>query len=510
MDVPSTRYVDRRGKSLAYQVVGHGPRAIVGVLEVTAHLDLLWTDPVWVEQSRRLGKLARLVLFQQLGVGLSDRLDRFPTLEEQASDLEAVMDAEGVGSAALFGLLNGAMPAVLFAARRPERVDGIVLWGPIPQGWHHEGYASTAGLTEAEAEMIDAAWLDGFDHWGEGRTFAVWNPVIAERNRAIYAMLERASASPAAARANYETITRCDVRGVLPLVPAPTRVLHHPEYTQPAGPGRAMAELMPNATFHELPRSEPWMTLAESAIPVFDHLVEVVSGRATAEPSDRELATFLFTDVVGSTEQVVRHGDVEWAGLLRRHTHQIRATVEGADGELLQLIGDGSLSTFTGPAAAIRAAREISEQAGTLGLETRAGVHTGECQRRGGDVSGLAVHVAARVAAKAGPGEVWVSRTVRDLIGGSGLPLVSRGAHELKGVPEAWELYTVGTEDDDVSVAAGPRDLHPADRVALAVARRAPRLMQAAARLDNARHRRRGRNERSPAANGGAPVNRSG
>ena len=511
MDVPSTKYVDRRGKSLAYQVIGEGPRAVVGVLEVTAHLDLLWTDPVWVEQCRRIGRLARLVVFQQLGVGLSDRLDRIPTLEEQASDIEAVMDAEGIGSATLFGLINGSMPVSLLAARRPERVDAIVLWDPIPQGWHHEGYASTAGLTAAEAEMIDTAWDDAYDHWGEGRSFVVWNPVIAERNRAIFAMLERASASPSAARVNYETVTRCDVRDVLPLVAAPTRVLHHPECTMPSGPARVVAERIPGATFHELRRSEPWMTLAESAIPVIDHIVEVVSGRAVAGPADRELATFLFTDVVGSTEQVVRHGDAEWAELLRRHTHQIRATVEAGDGELLQLIGDGSLSIFPGPAAAIRAGREIAEQATALELQTRAGVHTGECQRRGGDVSGLAVHVAARVADKAAPGEVWVSRTVRDLVGGSGLPLSPRGAYELKGVPEAWELYAVGTGgDEDVSVTAEPRDLHSADRVALALARRAPRLMQAAARLDGARARRRARNDRSPAGEGGAPVKRSG
>jgi pimeloyl-ACP methyl ester carboxylesterase len=179
VDAPSTRYVDRRGKSLAYQVMGGGPRAVIAVLEVSAHLDLLWTDPVWVEQSRRIGQHARLVLFQQLGFGLSDRLDRIPTLEEQTSDIEAVMDAEGIERATLFGLFNGSMPVVLFAARCPERVDGIVLWGPVPQGWHHEGFASTAGLTAAEAAMIDTAWEDGFDHWGEGRTFAVWNPVIA-------------------------------------------------------------------------------------------------------------------------------------------------------------------------------------------------------------------------------------------------------------------------------------------------------------------------------------------
>jgi class 3 adenylate cyclase len=491
VDPPLTRYLDRRGRKLAYQAFGQGPRAMVLFQEVVNHLDLSWTDPTYVEQCRRLAARGRVVTFQQVGVGLSETIDRVPTLEQQASDIRAVMDAEGLASATLLGVYSTAMPVVLFAAQSPARVDALVLYCPLVQGLRHSSPEHTAGFTPTEAVSALAAWDDVFAHWGEGRTVDIWDPVIAARARAVVAMLERTSATPSVAAAVYEAAARSDVREVLPLVQAPTRVLRHPSFTLPQRPIRIVAEQIPHATFHELSPSAPYMSLAEASLPVFEHLLEAISGPAPASQNDRELTTLLFTDVVASTELVARHGDAAWSDLIRRHEHQIRIALEQSGGELVKMLGDGSLCVLSGPAMAIRCAREIVSQARTLGLTVRAGVHTGECERRAGDVIGIAVHIAARVAAIAGPGEIWVSRTVRDIVGGSGLTLTSRGMHRLKGVPELWELYQLHPEEEDVTVAAQPSALRATDRLAITAARHAPRLMQAASRIDGARHRRR-------------------
>jgi class 3 adenylate cyclase/pimeloyl-ACP methyl ester carboxylesterase len=491
VDPPATRYLDRRGKQLAYQSFGDGASAVVLFQEVISHLDLQWTDPTWVQQCRRLAAYARVVVFQQVGVGLSDTIDRVPTLEEQASDIGAVMDAEKIGSATLSGVYSTAMPILLFAAQSPTRVDSLVLYSPIAQGLRHAGPEQTMGFTPAEGHAALAAWDDAFDHWGEGRTMDVWDPVIADRVRPMAAMLERTSATPSVAAAVYRAAATSNVRDLLPLVRAPTRVLYHRSFSFPERSVRIVAEELPHATFHELPPSAPYMSMVEAAMPVFDHLVEAVCGDAPGRRDERELATLLFTDVVASTELVARYGDAQWSDLIRRHEHQIRFEVQQSGGELVKMLGDGSLSVLPGPAAAIRCARTIIEQAQSLQLEVRAGVHTGECERRAGDVIGIAVHIAARVSAMAGPGEIWVTRTVRDIIGGSGLALRSRGEHRLKGVPEPWELFELRAHEENVTVGTESRTLRPVDRLAITAARRVPRIVQAVNRLDCAWHRRR-------------------
>jgi class 3 adenylate cyclase len=318
----------------------------------------------------------------------------------------------------------------------------------------------------------------------------VWDPVIADAGRSTMAMLERTSASPATAAAVYEAASTSDVRDVLGLIRCPVRVLRHPSFTLPEASVRLVAERIPNATYHVLPSSQPYMGLLEPARPAVEHLLDLSSGGGATPEFDRELATLLFTDVVGSTELLERMGDAAWSDVRRRHEHDIRSAVEAAGGALVDVAGDGSFSLLGGPAAAIRCAREISERAAPLGLTIRSGVHFGECQRNGGGVTGLAVHIAARVGAAARPGEIWVSRTVRDVVGGSGIRLRSRGVHELKGVPEPWELYAVADDDDDVSVPAEPPRVRPTDRALVTMARRAPRVMRAVARLDGARRRR--------------------
>ncbi|HEY1565873.1 MAG TPA: adenylate/guanylate cyclase domain-containing protein [Solirubrobacteraceae bacterium] len=491
MQPPATRYIDRRGKSLAYQAFGRvGPRAVVLCHEAISHLDLLWTDPAYVEQCRRLAADVRTVAFQQLGVGLSDGIERVPTLEEQASDIGAVMDAEGLASAVLFAVYSTAMPAVLFAAQSPGRVDGLVLFCPLMQGLRHSGPEHTAGFTPDEGRAALTAWENVFARWGEGRTIDVWDPVIAARNRPVIAMLERTSATPSVAAALFEAAATSDVSDVLPLVQAPTRVLHHPSFSFPRRSVELVAERIPGATFHELRPSAPYMRLNEAAGPVWDHLHEAATGTTRSGERGRELTTLMFTDVVGSTELVDQRGDLAWSDLARRHEHQIRTIIDESGGELIKMLGDGSLSVLPGPAAALRCARAIVDQAQPLGLTIRVGVHTGECQRSEGDVLGIAVHIAARIAALAGPGEIWVSRTVRDIVGGSGLTMSERGTHSLKGVSEPWTLYQLLPHDADVTVWQQRSELRALDRLVLTAARRAPRVMRAVNRLDAARHRR--------------------
>jgi class 3 adenylate cyclase len=426
-----------------------------------------------------------------MGLGLSDTIDRVPTLEEQTSDFAAVLDAEGIAGATVVGVNSTAVPAMLLAANQPERVNGLLLFAPFARGFRSPGFDVGSELTAVEAAAIADQYDDMLDRWGEGHALELWDPVIAPRNRRIAGILERTSATPAVARAVFEAAAGADIREALPLIQAPTRVLRHASHPVPASVARLVADLIPGATFHELPPSHPQMSLGESVVPAMEHVMALVEGRPPPAIERRQLASILFTDVVGSTELIVQHGDARWGELLARHESQIEERVQEGGGRLVKLVGDGSVSVFPGPAAAIRAARAICTAAPEFGFDVRAGVHTGECDRRpGGDISGFAVHVAARVGAAAGPGEVWVSRTVRDLVGGSGLELQARGDHELKGLPERWELFSIGGENRaDTEVAAQPSAMRAGDKFAVAAARRAPGLMRSLTRMDNALRR---------------------
>ncbi|MBJ7331065.1 MAG: adenylate/guanylate cyclase domain-containing protein, partial [Solirubrobacteraceae bacterium] len=304
-------------------------------------------------------------------------------------------------------------------------------------------------------------------------------PLATPRNRRTMAMLERSSSGPGHAQAVFQAAMSADVREVLPLVQAPTRVLHHPGHAAPEASARHVAALIPNATFHQLPSSEPHMTLGSSQGPLFEQLILAAGNGTAVVRTDRQLATILFTDIVGSTQQLIAHGDAAWSVKLEQHEHQIREQVHESGGRLVKMIGDGSLSIFTAPAAAVRCAEQICETAGELGIEVRAGLHTGECERRHGDISGLAVNIAARVAAAAKPSEVLVSQTVADLVMGSGLNFAPRGAYELRGMPERWELLALSGEDlEAVTFDPSPCRMHRADKLRIGAARRAPQLMR--------------------------------
>jgi class 3 adenylate cyclase len=482
---PRTHYLSRDGPSLAYQVFGEGPPLVVAP-SVPSHLDLMWVDPAYSQVLRRLGSFARVLLFDPRGTGLSDPLDHVPTLEEAADDIEAVMDAAGLRRAVIWATVSTCPSAALFAARAPRRVQALVLLMPYAQGTRAGGGPDTiVGWDDRMAKSI-AAWDEAIEHhWGEGRTLAVGAPGLGgERLRRSWGMLERASASPAMIRAITQAAEEADIRDVLRAVQAPTIVLAPRDGYQPEAIPRHVADLVPNSEFHLLPAASEADGLESFFTPVVDHVERVVTGGHAVRRTDRILATMMFTDIVGSTARAGELGDARWRALLDRHDELIRHRVEAAGGRVVKMTGDGSLCILDGPARAIRCGQEIAGAVGDLGVEVRVGLHTGECEVVDSDLAGVAVHIAARVCAAAGAGEVLVSRTVRDLVVGSGLELRPRGEHELKGVPGKWELFaTAGGDNDPIQVQPEAPQTQPADRIVLATARRAPGLLRLVSRI---------------------------
>lgn len=481
---PRTHYLHRDGPSLAYQVFGDGPPLVMAP-SVPSHLDLMWVDPGYSQVLRRLGSFARVLLFDGRGMGLSDPVDHVPTLEEAADDIEAVMDAAEVRRGVLFAGGSTCPSAALFAARAPNRVQGLVLFMPYAQGPRADGAPDTiVGWDERAARSV-AAWRDAIEHhWGEGLTLAVGAPGLGgERLRRSWGMLERASASPAMIRAITRAAEEADTRDVLRAIQAPTIVLAPRDGYQPEAIPRHVAELVPNCEFHLLPPPSEADGLEAFFTPVVDHVERIVTGGHMVRRTNRILATLMFTDIVGSTARVREFGDARWRALLHHHDELVRDHVEVAGGRVIKTIGDGSLCTFGGPARAIRCGQEIAAAVGDLGVEVRVGLHTGECEAVEKDLAGLAVHIAARVCAAAGAGEVMVSRTVRDLVAGSGLELRPRGEHELKGVSGKWELFAAGGENDPIQVQPESPPTLPADRILLATARRAPGLLRLVGRI---------------------------
>ena len=483
--VPETRYTRGSGVSIAYQVFGHGAPLLM-VPTMPAHLDLLWVDPGYAEILGRLARVARVVIYDPRGIGLSDPISHVPTLEEFADDLAAVMDAAGVDCATLFGVFSSGMTAAMFAARAPQRVAGLVLLWPYAQGIRaFPDVRTIVGYDEHMERRIKAIEDIVALHWGEGRTLGLLAPALdSSWARRSWGMLERASASPTTAQLIAQAGEQVDLEEVLKTIAAPTIVLTTKDGPQPEAIPRYVADLVPSSEFHVLPASTEAATFAELFEPVIDHVERMLTAERHAPSRDRALATVMFTDIVGSTENAAKLGDREWRALLGRHEKLIRDQLERADGRLVDTTGDGTLSVFDGPARAIRCAVSLTTVARGLGLELRVGLHTGECELVGLRVAGIAVHIGARVAALAGAGEVWVSRTVRDLVAGSGIEFDPRGRHELKGVPGAWDLFSVATGDTSpVAVRPEAPSLRPADRMVLRVAQRSPRLVRAAGRF---------------------------
>ena len=429
---PPTRYARSGDARIAYQVVGEGPADLIAVGGPASHIDLQWEDPSTVRTFERYASFSRLVLFDRRGTGLSDPLDGLPTLEQQMDDLRAVMDAVGLERAALFGATDAGL-AAMYAATHPDEVTALILAGIAPTS------AGTFGERGEELfEIIE-------NSWGTGAFLPLFVPsrVGDPKFEEWWARYERACLSPATARKIIELNMKTDLRGVLPAIRVPTLVLHQTDNPfTPIELGREAASLIPGARFVEIPGRDTYGWI-DSDSPSIDEVEEFLTGRRTPRAPERVLATVLFTDIVGSTDRAAEVGDSAWRELLDRHNEVVREQLERWRGQEIKTVGDGFMATFDGPARAVRCAQSIVDGVRVLGLEVRAGLHTGECELVDGDVRGIAVHIGARVTDLAGGGEVLVSSTVKDLVVGSELRFADRGPQALRGVPGEWRLFAL-------------------------------------------------------------------
>jgi class 3 adenylate cyclase len=439
---PETNYARLEGDRIAYQVLGHGPPDLVMTRGGYGHLDIAWEDPGSALFFRSLASFSRLILFDRRGMGASDPLppDPLPPWESYAEELAAVLDAVGCERAAILAEMDAGSLALFFAGARPDRTSALILANTAAKFVVADDYP--IGISAEVGEAILAQFDQG---WGTDALLGVLLPsrVGDERFRHWYMKMQRALASPKAAQSFLRAMLEVDVRTVLPLVHAPTLILHRRDVQLlPIDHGRYLAEHIPEARLVELPGADAPLIWEEPQL-TLDLIEEFLVGvRRTAEPN-RVLATVLFTDIVDSTKHVGRLGDRRWRELLNTHDEVAGQIVEEWGGRLVQTTGDGILATFDGPGRGIGCAAAVRDQLAGIDLHIRSGLHTGEVELRGDDVGGIAVHIAARVMAAAGSGEIWVSRTVRDLVVGSDLVLEDRGVWPLKGVEGTWELFAV-------------------------------------------------------------------
>jgi class 3 adenylate cyclase len=435
MTPPETRYARSGQIHIAYQVTGSGPLDLVFIPGFVSNIDLWWEEPEWADFFSRLASFSRLILFDKRGTGLSDRMAGVANLEDRMDDVRAVMDAASCERAALFGVSEGGPMSLLFAATYPERASALVLYGCYAR------HPTLSGkLLQQNIELIDRAW-------GTGELFATSffpSKSSDERLRRTLGRRERQSASPAAAIAILQMNSEIDARHILPAIRVPTLVLHRVGDSRVTiDAGRYLAAHIPSAKYVELPGTNH-VPIYE--VDITDRIVEEVEEFLTGSRSepvlDRVLATVMFTDIVDSTRRAAELGDRQWRTLLDRHDDTVRQQLDRFRGQEVKNLGDGFLATFDGPARAVRCASSICELVRPLGIAVRSGLHTGEVELKRDDVAGIAVHIAARVAAEAEAGETVVSSTVRDLVAGSGLNFQDRGIHELKGLPEALHLYS--------------------------------------------------------------------
>ena len=438
---PETKFAQSGEISIAYQEVGAGSLDLLVVPGFISHLEQAWEDPAYSRFLQRLASFSRLILFDKRGTGLSDRIAGIPTLEERMDDVRAVMDATGSKRAALFGISEGGPMSVLFAATYPERVSAMVLYGSIARGYWAPDYPWGPRPDEGFEE-----WLSGWrKEWGGPYAIETWAPSAADdpRFRQWWAKYLRLGASPSAVINVFRMNAAIDIRDILPSVRVPTLVLHRSrDRAINVEQGRYLAQHIPSATFVELSGDDHlwWVGDSESIV---NEIQEFLTGERPAIEPDRVLVTVLITDIVGSTKRAAEMGDRRWRDLLARHDEGIRAEIARSNGTVVKDTGDGFLATFDGPARAINCALAANEQIRRLGIEIRSGLHTGEVELMDGDVGGIAVHTAARVSENANAGEVWTSRTVKDLVAGSRFKFSKQGTYDLKGVASDWPLFAV-------------------------------------------------------------------
>ena len=449
--LPEIRFAKSGDVHIAYQVVGDGPIELVWIPDWLSNLELQWEEPLIARFIERLASFSRLLLFDKRGSGLSDRTvdpDVF-TLEVRIDDVRAVMDATRSESAFLLGTGDdGVSIASVFAATDPDRTRGLILYGGRAKGITSEDYPHGYDASAPDVWGNETAAFWASDAYGR-RWLRSLAPSVAHDDQAVarYARLLRQSSSPGSELAFERATATLDLRAMLSAIHVPTLVMHRVDDTDvPVGGGRDLAERIEGARFVELAGSDslPWAGDQEQLL---DEVEAFVTGARPSVGADRVLSTVLFTDIVGSTAKAAEIGDAAWKDLVAEHDVLVRSALASHRGTEVDRAGDGFLATFDGPARAVRCAQEIASDVQRLGIEVRAGCHTGEVELVDGGIRGLAVHIGARVMALAGPSEVMVSSTVRDLVGGSGLSFEDRGAHVLKGVPGKWHVLAVADLD---------------------------------------------------------------
>jgi pimeloyl-ACP methyl ester carboxylesterase len=440
--LPETHYAAVDGTHIAYQVVGDGPFDLLHIPGFVSNVELAWEEPSYDHFLRRLSSFARLITFDKRGTGMSDRLptDRLPTLEERMDDILAVLDEIGSERVALFGHSEGGNLSVLFAATYPERTIALATTGIFASRIWSPDYpwAPTPEQRARDIEEIEHDW--GGTSWLEHLVPSCAQDHAFKQQLATYF---RRSASPGAAAALMKMNTQIDIRAILPAIRVPTLVVHRTgDRDVQIEEGRWIATQIPGARFAELPGEDhiPWVGDADRLLDVVE---EFFTGAPAVTSAERQLTSLLFTDLVDSTGRLSQVGDRAWRDTLDRHHRDVRRQLTRYRGREIDTAGDGFLASFDGPGRAISAAIAIRDGADRDGLAIRVGVHTGEVEIHGPKFAGITVHVGARIAATARPGEILVSRTVRDLVAGSGLVFADRGLHTLKGVPDDWHLYAV-------------------------------------------------------------------
>jgi class 3 adenylate cyclase len=505
--VPETSYARCGDLSLAYQVFGDGPIELVFVGPFVSHVELCWTLPEFKAFFERLATFCRVLLFDSAGVGLSDPVPKVRTLDDRVAEIEAVMDAVGFGKAAIFAVGEGGLGSMVFAATQPERTRALILNGTTAYhgvtGWDelerdpaevqarvlHELGEDYTPSTEQIARFQEAGRAM-FSAWGSGAAFRAGLPSSGSIRQ--LAMLERMCASPGMARASLEALFRIDVRPILPTLVVPTLVIHARDDLIPVQCGRHLADHIPGARYLEVDGVDhaPWFTEPSRILTVIEEFL--TGSHAVPSQSHRALRTVLFTDMVASTQHAAATGDERWRAVLHRFGEITADLAERFGGAVVKSTGDGHLATFDGPTQAIRCAEALQTDAETLGIEIRAGIHTGECELMDTDIGGLAVHIAARILGEAGAGEILVSGTVRDLVVGSGTGFEDRGSVELRGVPGTWQLLAVdrhgpraGSPEADLASMPTPgrrTAMRRSDRAVEEIGRRAPWILRGMAR----------------------------
>jgi class 3 adenylate cyclase len=415
-----------------------------------SHVDLLWGDPGWATFVGELASFARVILYDKRGTGLSDPVDGVPTLESRADELLTVLDAAGSDRPALFGFSEGGPISVLVAASYPQRVRALVLYGSYANGsLEDDGSPGRAKFIELMTRIRAM-----IDHWGEGRTVDWAAPSLSHSTlyRRAVGAFERAGMSPRMALLTWQAVlTQVDVRDILGSVRVATLVLHRKGDAIPVEFARELAANIPAARLVELDGVDHWPAVGDIKS-ITGEVEEFLTGQRHEHQPDRVLATVLFTDIVDSTRQAAALGDRRWRELLERHDEITRAEITRFQGRVVKQTGDGFLATFDGPTRAVRCATTLTDRIPELGIDVRNGLHSGECELRGDDIGGIAVHIGARIAALAQAGEVLVSSTVKDLVNGSGIAFRDRGTHVLKGVPGEWKLFASAGQDDSIEI----------------------------------------------------------